>query len=93
MTRLRVSGEVERPLALGFDAFVALPGQVPDVGALIPGREGGAVRLGTLLEHAGARPGATHVTLASTDGGFCASVPVAAVREALVTYRLGDGTA
>ncbi len=90
MERLRVDGAVERPREFGFDDLAALPGQVPDVGALIPGRDGHGVRLQSLLDAVGVRPEVTHITLTSTDGRFSASVPLAAVREAVVAYRLGN---
>jgi hypothetical protein len=87
---LRVDGEVSAPRDFDFDALAALPGQVPDVAPLVPGREGGAVQLGALLAAAGRLPSAAHATLASGDG-FTISVPLAAVAQALVAYRLGDG--
>ncbi len=91
MTALRVEGEVNTPRAFGFADLAALPNQVLDVGRLIPGREGGAVRLGALLEATGPRPGVTHMTLHATDGTFSASVPLDDVRDrGLVVYRLGD---
>ena len=69
MTALRVEGEVNTPRDFGFADLAALPNQVPDVGRLIPGREGSAVRLGALLEATGPRPGVTHMTLPSRHGG------------------------
>jgi DMSO/TMAO reductase YedYZ molybdopterin-dependent catalytic subunit len=90
MVLLRIDGEVGAPLALGFAELAALPEQVADVGAILPGREGGAVRLGALVAAAAASAGARWVTLASADGRFSASVPLDAVGDALVVYRLGD---
>ena len=90
MIRLRVEGEVEAPREFGFADLAALPGQVPDVGTLVPGREGAAVRLQALLDAVGVRARAGHLTLLSSDGKFSASVPLAAVRDAVVAYRLGD---
>jgi DMSO/TMAO reductase YedYZ molybdopterin-dependent catalytic subunit len=90
MANLRVDGEVVKACELSFADLAALPGQVDDVGELIPGRAGGAVRLASILERAGRRPEASHATLSSADGRFTASVPLDAVREAVVAYRLGD---
>ena len=90
MESLRVEGEVQHPQNLGFADLAALPRQVADLGQLIPGREGGGVRLQSILEVAGPTQAATHVTLISSDGKFSASVPLEAVREAVVAYRLGD---
>jgi DMSO/TMAO reductase YedYZ molybdopterin-dependent catalytic subunit len=87
---LRIEGEVIAPCELGFEDLSALPGQIPDIGELIPGRSGIGVRLGALLRRAGLKENATHVTVVSRDGEFAASVPLAAVREAIVAYRLGD---
>jgi DMSO/TMAO reductase YedYZ molybdopterin-dependent catalytic subunit len=91
MTSLRIEGEVHAPRAFRFADLAALPGQVPDIGTLIPGRQGGGVWLCSLLEATRARPQASHITLHATDGDFSASVPLAAVRDrAIVVYRLGD---
>ena len=43
MGKLRVGGEVERELELVFQDLEGLPGQVPDLTLLMPGRDGGAV--------------------------------------------------
>ncbi|MCL6503270.1 MAG: molybdopterin-dependent oxidoreductase [Pirellulales bacterium] len=90
---LRISGEVERPLALRFSDLAALAPewQVPDIGRLIPGRKGDAVRLEGLLHLAGATPAAVYLTLHASRDDFHASIPLAAVRQqALLVYRL-DG--
>jgi len=91
MTTLRVDGAVAAPREFGFADLSALPDQVPDLGALLPGREGGGVRLRAILASVGLRTAATHLTLTSTDGRFSASVPLAAVADAVIAYRLGDG--
>lgn len=92
MSKLRVDGEVARSIELGAAELAALPGQVEDVAALVPGRSGRAVRLESLLEAAGARPGATHLVLVSDDG-FAASVPLAAVRHGVVVHAGSPGGA
>ena len=90
---LEITGEVERSRDLDFEALQALPGQVPDIGAEIPGRVGGGVRLASLLEVAGVSPGAGYITLATADGRFSASISLDAVRgQGIVVYRLGEGT-
>jgi 2-dehydropantoate 2-reductase len=90
MASLRIDGEVRDACDLSFADLRALPGQVDDVGALVPGREGGAVRLDSILARVGRNAAATHATLVSADGKFTASVPLEAVRDAVVAYRLGD---
>ena len=85
-----VSGLVGRPLELGHADLAALPGQVDDVSTLAPGREGSAVRFTSVLAAASAQAGAEFLTL-EADGGFAASIPLAAVADqALLLYAL-DG--
>jgi 2-dehydropantoate 2-reductase len=92
MTSLHVEGAVETPRAFSFTDLASLPGQVPDIGRLIPGRQGGGVWLRSLLDATGARPQASHLTLHASDGDFSASVPLEAVRDrAIVVYRFGEG--
>ena len=89
---LRTEGLVERPLALSFDDLAALPEQIPDLAAEIPGREGGGVRLDAVLEASGARRDARFITLATDDGSFSASIPLAPIRaQGIVVYRDGGG--
>ena len=92
MSKLSIEGDVERPLGLDAGALAASPGQVDDASTLVPGREGRAVRLEALLDAAGARGTATHLTLVSADG-FAASAPLAALREGIVLYASPDGGA
>ena len=91
MTRLRVDGDVRTPREFAFDDLASLPGQIPDVAALVPGRVGGAVRLAAILEAVGPAPEATAATLASTEGDFSATAPLEALGQAIVLYRMGDG--
>lgn len=91
MTRLRVEGEVISPGEFGFAELSQLPGQITDIGQLVPGREGGGVRLHSLLTAVGLTGAGTYLTLESADGTFAASVPLEAVREAIILYRLADG--
>ena len=60
------------------------------MGQLVPGREGGGVRLAAILAKFAPASTATYVTLKSSDGKFSASVPLDAVRTAIVAYRLGE---
>jgi len=88
---IRVEGEVAKPTTFDFAALAALPQQVADVGSMVPGKQGGAVRLRALLEAAGAKPSAQFATLEGDGGKFAVSVPLAAVADnAVVAYRLGD---
>lgn len=90
MTRLTIDGVASSPCDLGFEELAALPGQVPDIETLLPGRQGGAVRLAAILDAAATMRDATHITLTSSDGRFSASVPLDSVPDAVVAYRLGD---
>lgn len=87
---LEVRGSVARPST--FDRFTlsTLDHQVPDIGALVAGREGSGVRLRAILDAAGPAPEASFVTLESADGTFAASVPIADVEDAVVLHSLGD---
>ncbi|MCY4582633.1 MAG: molybdopterin-dependent oxidoreductase [Chloroflexi bacterium] len=87
---VNVSGLVEHPLELSYADLAALPGQVADVSTLAQGREGSAVRFTSVLEAAAAQVDAEFLTL-EADGGFAASIPLAAViDQALLLYAL-DG--
>ncbi|RMG18721.1 MAG: hypothetical protein D6731_01405 [Planctomycetota bacterium] len=89
--RLSVSGAVDTALSLDFDALRAFPpeAQVPDVSSVVPKRQGSAVRLPALLERAGLRPDAAHVTVRSADGDFSTSQPLDVAQRALIVYALG----
>ena len=87
---LSIAGEVRTPRDFTWDDLVALPGQVADISTRIPGREGRGVELAALLSAVGILPPATHVTVSADGGAFLASVPLAAVAEAIVIYGLGD---
>ena len=94
MNRLIVTGPcVERELELSREELAALPAehQIPDVGELVEGRAGSAVRLWAVAELAGARADARFVHVASEDESFTANLDVEdARRGALVLYAL-DG--
>ena len=87
---LSVSGLVSQPLDFEHERLASMPGQIPDVAALAPGRKGAAVRFGAVLDAVSPQAQAAFVTL-EADGGFSASVPLAAVADqALLLYAL-DG--
>jgi DMSO/TMAO reductase YedYZ molybdopterin-dependent catalytic subunit len=90
MESLRIEGAVAESREFRFEDLAALPHQVPDVGLVVPGREGGGVRLQSILDTVIPAATAHYVTLKSSDGKFSASVPLTAVGEAIVAYRLGD---
>lgn len=70
-------------LQLGREALAALPGQVPDVSAIVPGRAGAGVRLGEVLALVAPPAGARYVVGAG-DGMTTAPAPVAEVDGVLV---------
>jgi DMSO/TMAO reductase YedYZ molybdopterin-dependent catalytic subunit len=91
---LTVDGDVERPLALGFEDLAAMDAafQVVDVSQLDPKRKGDAVKLAGLLERVRPKPSARYLTLHSSSDDFHASIPLAAVRaSAILIYRLDGG--
>lgn len=87
---LAVEGEVEAPRVFGAAELAALPDQVPDVGQVVPGRQGVGVRLRALLASVRARPAARFVTLLADARKFSASVPLEAVLDGIIIYRLGS---
>ncbi len=90
MSGLRIEQEGKSAQELDFQELSALEGQIDDVGALIPGRVGGAVTLQAILDRLQPDAGLDHVTVESTDGGFAASVPLEALRHAVIAYRMGN---
>lgn len=92
--RLPLTGSLHGgPASFGAAEFAALPlcAQVPDVGALVPGRKGRGVRLSALLERARPTAEARWLNIASRDPAFAVSVPLDEVRAtAVVVYEL-DG--
>lgn len=75
---------------LGRDALAALPGQVPDVGVIVPGREGRGVPLRELFALLPVPPGARFV-VAAGDGMTSEPAPVADVGDSVLVHSLGDG--
>ena len=90
MSSLRIEQEGKAAEELDFQQLAALDGQIDDVSALIPGRVGGAVTLQAILDRLQPDRDLDYLTVESTDGGFAASVPLEALRQAVIAYRLGD---
>jgi DMSO/TMAO reductase YedYZ molybdopterin-dependent catalytic subunit len=90
MTEIKIEGLVNGEQTLNFEALAALEGQVEDVSTIVPGREGAAVALASVLATIGLTADATHISIIASDGSFAASVPLDAVRDAVLLYRLGD---
>lgn len=83
---ITIEGSVARNVTLGFDDLAAMPRQVADVAELVAGRNGTAVALTSLLDKAGVAADARWLTVESDDASFAASVPLDAVRDAVVVY-------
>ncbi len=76
--RIEITGAVTAPQAYGRDELAALGGQIPDAGAVAPGRRGPT-------------PEARYLTL-EAEAGYAASIPVEAVREqAIIIFAVDDG--
>ena len=90
MSSLRIEQEGKAAEELDFHQLAALDGQIDDVSALIPGRVGGAVTLQAILDRLQPDQALDYLTVESTDGGFAASVPLEALRQAIIAYRVGD---
>ena len=72
-TGIAIDGLVQHQRAFLYSDLRSLP-QIEDVSEHVPGRQGAAVRLAEVLQHA------------APD----ASVPLDEIRDALLVYRLGD---
>jgi len=82
----------ELELTAGDLAAVPAEHQVPDVGQLVAGREGTALRFGGLVELSGVAAEARFVHVASADGAFTANLPLEEVRaHGLVLYGHAGG--
>ncbi len=90
---LTIDGAVDSPRQFTAAELAALSptSQVADVGVVVPGKRGSAVRLPALLQLVRPRAEADYLTLHAGSDDFHASIPLAAVRETgLVVYQL-DG--
>jgi DMSO/TMAO reductase YedYZ molybdopterin-dependent catalytic subunit len=85
---LTINGEVKKAKTFAYPDLKKLPNQVADVSAEVAGREGAGVRLRSLIDAAGRKPGAKFATLSSTDGKFSASVPLDDILDAVLVYQL-----
>jgi len=90
MSGLRIEQEGKPAQELDFRQLAELGGQIADIDALIPGRVGGAVTLQAILDRLQPDQDLDYLTVESTDGGFAASVPLEALRHAVIVYRVGD---
>ena len=89
-TAVTIAGLVDKPTDYDADGLAALAGQIPDVSALAPDREGIAVSLSAVLDSAGVSDNARFITI-NAEAGYSASVPLEAVRnQAILIYKLGD---
>jgi DMSO/TMAO reductase YedYZ molybdopterin-dependent catalytic subunit len=90
---LKIDGAVEHPLGLTFADLAAFPAasQFADVSRLHSTRRGDGVTLDAILDRAGVRPGAKHVTLHADRDDFHVSVPLEALKgQGIVVYKLGS---
>lgn len=90
--RLEVRGEVRAGVrSWSADELAALPAaaQVADVGALVSGKRGTAVRLSALFDAAGLLPAARFVNIESRDSAFAVSVPLGELASAVMIYAEG----
>ncbi|MDA0746829.1 MAG: molybdopterin-dependent oxidoreductase [bacterium] len=78
---LTIEGLVPQPVALTYKNLCELPGQIPDVSHLAPGRQGTGIQVLALLNRANVNPEATHVIFHATDDAFSADVRLDQVRE------------
>ena len=77
-------------LALDWERLRALPEQVDDVSAVVPGREGQGVRMSAVLRAAGIDLSAGEALVAAADGFASPPVPVSALAMGIVLHSL-DG--
>src|SRR2546426_11884875 len=88
---LVIEGELDRPRSIDPTELRRLPGQIDEVSALVPGRDGSAVWLRDLLAQGGLKRSARFATLASGGGKFALSGPLQPLLErAVLVYPQGD---
>jgi DMSO/TMAO reductase YedYZ molybdopterin-dependent catalytic subunit len=88
--RLHVGGRVQEALDLDFAALCALSGQLVEPSALLAGREIAAVPLSALVALAGMQSTACSLVAESTDGSFTTALPIEAIEQSVVVYRIGS---
>ncbi|MCA9038988.1 MAG: molybdopterin-dependent oxidoreductase [Planctomycetaceae bacterium] len=89
---LTLTGTIKQPVQLSVMELDRLPeeGQIRDISQIVPGREGTAIRLATILDQFPPQPDATHLTLHASRDGFAASLPLDQVRDVgLILYKQG----
>lgn len=81
-------------MQIGFADLAAMPteAQVPDVGLLVPGRQGVGVRLAALFARARPKREVRYVHVTSVDPAFAVSLPIQEVAlNGIVVYGMGAG--
>ena len=79
-TGLRISGLAAGAGDIEWDEIAALPGGVTQAATVAPGAAGSAVPMAPIITLAAPAATATHCTVASRDGGYTASIPIATLR-------------
>jgi hypothetical protein len=87
---LRVGGQVITPQDFDFAALRALPDQIVEASAFLPGREIAAVPLAALLTISGVTAEARSVVIESADGRVSTTLPLASVESCVIQYRVGS---
>ena len=80
-TGLRVTGLADRTGDIEWDEIAALPGVVAEAATVAPGAHGAAVAMAPVITLAAPTAVATHCTVASRDGDYTASIPIATLRQ------------
>ncbi len=93
-TTLRVGGACEAgdlELTYADCEAAAEEHKIPDLGSVLPDRQGTAIRFRALIERARPHADVAFVNVASSDGSFTASLPVEELAEkGIVLYALDD---
>lgn len=92
--RFEITGSIAaKPFQLGLDDCLAFPDcdQVADVGELMPGRRGRALRLAAILARARPDRSARFLWVASCDPAFAISLPLEEVAERAVVVYADQG--
>jgi 2-dehydropantoate 2-reductase len=91
---MRIEGDVVRPITFTRKNLLQLPQehQVDDIGTVIPGMAGRAVRVKGVLEIPALGVDADHVTFHSTDGQYAATLTLEQARDyGLLLYEFNGG--
>ena len=88
---LTIAGCLHRPMAFTYADLRRVPGQIEDIGHIVPGRRGSAVSVADLLRGAAVHAAARQAVFHSADEGFFARVSVATADEhGILVYRIGE---